>query len=225
MPARARLNSSSRRVLATLAAALAVGAGGGAGAALLLDGSTTTVAHVAQATATTESAALASTNELTVNQIYRRARSGVVDIIVSQGPSKAEGSGFVIDKRGDIVTNEHVVSGGGSIQVRFAHGRKASAKVVGTDASSDVAVIKVSAPSSELQPLAFGDSSKVQMGDGVVAIGSPFGLAGTVTTGIVSALDRSITAPTTTRSPARSRPTLRSTTATPVDRCWTRAAT
>src|SRR3954447_22648910 len=189
MSARARLHNSSRRTLALLSAVLAVGAGGGAGAALLVDGGNTTVTHVSEASATTESAAAASTNELTVNQIYRRARQGVVDITVSQGPSTAEGSGFVIDKRGDIVTNEHVVSGGGSIQVKFADGRKASARVVGTDASSDVAVIRASTSSSELQPLSFGDSSKVQVGDGVVAIGSPFGLAGTVTTGIVSALD------------------------------------
>jgi putative serine protease PepD len=160
-----------------------------------VDGGNTTVTHVSQATATTQSAAAASTSELTVNQIYRRARKGVVDITVTQGPSTAEGSGFVIDKRGDVVTNQHVVAGGGSIQVKFADGRRAAARVVGTDASSDVAVIRVSASSSQLAPLAFGDSSKVQVGDGVVAIGSPFGLAGTVTTGIVSALDRSITAP------------------------------
>jgi putative serine protease PepD len=101
----------------------------------------------------------------------------------------------VVDKRGDIVTNDHVVSGGDSIQVQFSDGRKASARVVGEDASSDIAVIRVSVPSSALRPLTFADSTKVQVGDGVVAIGSPFGLSGSVTTGVVSALGRSITAP------------------------------
>jgi putative serine protease PepD len=180
---------------ATLGAALVLGAGGGAGAAVALDGGTKTVERAATPTATTESAALRPNSQLTVNQIYQQAKGGVVDITVTQGSSKAEGSGFVVDKRGDIVTNQHVVAGGGSIQVKFSDGRKATARVVGEDASSDVAVINVSVPSSALQPLTFADSSKVQVGDGVVAIGSPFGLSGTVTTGIVSALGRSIAAP------------------------------
>jgi putative serine protease PepD len=184
------------RPITIVAASLLLGAGAGAGTALALnDGGTTTVERVTAASPATESAAVRSTNELTVNEIYRRARAGVVDIIVTRPGAKAEGSGFVVDKRGDILTNEHVVNGGGSIQVRFSNGRKASARVVGQDRSSDIAVIRLSVPASQLQPLTFGDSSKVQVGDGVVAIGSPFGLSGSVTTGIVSALDRSITAP------------------------------
>jgi putative serine protease PepD len=188
-------SSNLRRPFATLAAALVLGAGGGAGAALALNDSPKTAEQPAAATATTQSAALKASNELTVNQIYRRAQPGVVDITVTQSSSKAEGSGFVVDKSGDIVTNQHVVSGGGSIEVEFSDGRKAPARVVGEDTSSDIAVIRVSVPSSALQPLTFADSSKVQVGDGVVAIGSPFGLSGTVTTGVVSALGRTITAP------------------------------
>jgi putative serine protease PepD len=185
----------SSRTLATLAAALALGAGGGGAAALALDGGgTKTIERVTTAPAT-QSKSVGNGSALTVNEVYQRSKQGVVDITVTAGPSRSEGSGFVIDKRGDIVTNQHVVSSGGSIQVEFADGRKASARLVGQDASSDIAVIRVSVPSSELQPLTFGDSSKVQVGDGVVAIGSPFGLAGTVTTGVVSALDRSIKAP------------------------------
>ena len=185
-----------RRPITILAASFVLGAGGGAGAALALgDGGTKTVERVTAASPTTESAAVRSTNERTVNEIYRGARAGVVDITVTQPGAKAEGSGFVIDNRGDIVTNQHVVNGGGSIQVQFSNGRKASAHLVGQDRSSDIAVIRVSVPASQLQPLTFGDSSKMQVGDGVVAIGSPFGLSGSVTTGIVSALDRSITAP------------------------------
>ncbi|MCW3066713.1 MAG: hypothetical protein JWN32_3885, partial [Solirubrobacterales bacterium] len=143
---------------------------------------------------------------LTVDQIYTNAKQGVVDITVtsagtsnapfgSGAASQAEGSGFVIDKQGDIFTNDHVVSGASSIQVAFADGTKASARLVGTDPTTDVAVIRVNVPSAKLQPLAFGNSSGVQVGDGVVAIGSPFGLAGSLTTGVVSALNRSIQAP------------------------------
>jgi putative serine protease PepD len=185
-------SSSHRRTFATLAAALALGAGGGGAAALALDGGTKTVERVTAAPATQPANAGSA---LTVNEIAKRSRGSVVDIRVTGGPSRAEGSGFVIDKRGDIVTNQHVVSGGGSIQVEFANGRKVAGRLVGQDASSDIAVIRVSAPSSELQPLTLGDSSKVEVGDGVVAIGSPFGLPGTVTTGVVSALGRSIKAP------------------------------
>ena len=181
-----------RASVAALGAVLALGAGGGAGAATLIGGSpadtTTTV------TERTPSAAVAdvrTTGALTVNQIYRRARQSVVEIKTGDG----EGTGFVIDATGDIVTNEHVVSGSDTVEVLFADGRKATGRVVGTDASSDVAVVRVGVPASELRPLTFADSSQVAVGDAVVAIGSPYGLAGTVTTGIISALDRTITSP------------------------------
>src|SRR5207244_12031564 len=107
----------------------------------------------------------------------------------------AAGSGFVYDNQGDIVTDQHVVDGAQSLSVKFWNGKTYKAHVVGTDASTDLAVIKVDAPPSMLVPLALGDSSKVAVGDGVVAIGSPFGLAETVTSGIVSALHRQITSP------------------------------
>jgi putative serine protease PepD len=196
--------------------ALASGAGGAAVYGLAGGGSGTATAPVATATApptATPAAAVKTSGGLSVNQIYQRVDSGVVDIKVTQsggnsptdsfgGPgggsgqeSQAEGSGFVIDGDGHIATNQHVVDGASSITVTFADGKKASAKVVGTDPSTDVAVIKVDAPKSELHPLQFADSSGVQVGDGVVAIGSPFGLEGTVTTGIVSALNRTIQAP------------------------------
>src|SRR3954452_18656630 len=160
-------------------------------------------------------AAVKTSGGLSVNQIYRQANAGVVDIKVRQsssaGPdqfgggngngngsgqeSQAEGSGFVIDSDGHVATNQHVVDGATSITVTFADGKTASAKVVGTDPSTDVAVIKVDAPESELHPLTFADSNSVEVGDGAVAIGSPFGLEDTVTTGIVSALNRTIQAP------------------------------
>jgi putative serine protease PepD len=195
--------------------ALASGAGGAAVYGLADSGSSAAPAAVVTAAAPTArpAAAVKTSGGLSVNQIYQRTDPGVVDIKVTTGgntpsdnfggpggngsgqESQAEGSGFVIDGDGHIATNQHVVDGANSITVTFADGKKASAKVVGTDSSTDVAVIKVDAPKSELHPLQFADSNDVVVGDGVVAIGSPFGLEGTVTTGIVSALNRTIQAP------------------------------
>jgi len=147
----------------------------------------------------------------TVNQIYRSASPGVVDIIVtsqSQSPgfgffgggggsqtTEGEGAGVVYNTNGDILTDEHVVSGETSVRVNFQDGKSYPATVVGTDPSTDVAVIHVNAPASELHPIAFANSSDAQVGDPVVAIGSPFSLPETTTTGIVSQTGRSITAP------------------------------
>jgi putative serine protease PepD len=169
--------------------------------ATLSDGSTV----VKQVTVQPSEPIASSSAPLSVNQIYRRAYRGVVEITVTtsaaaspfggSGTAKAQGSGWVYNSNGDIITNEHVVDGANSISVRFWNGKTYSASVVGTDKSTDLAVIKVDAPSSELHPLSIGDSADLQVGDGVVAIGSPFGLEETVTSGIVSALHRAIEAP------------------------------
>jgi putative serine protease PepD len=145
---------------------------------------------------------------LTVNQIYRNASPGVVDIRVTEqgsgggigpfgggGSQQGEGAGVVYDTKGNILTDEHVVSGATSVKVQFQDGRTASAKVLGTDPSTDVAVIHVDVPASELHPIPLANSSDAQVGDPVVAIGSPFSLPETVTTGIVSQVGRSIQAP------------------------------
>jgi putative serine protease PepD len=151
--------------------------------------------------------ALSSGKGLTVNQIYRQAGPGVVDIVVQsqdQGSglfggggqqSTGEGAGAVYDTKGDILTDEHVVANASSVTVKFQDGRRATAKVLGTDPSTDVAVIKVNVPASELHPIPFANSSDAQVGDPVVAIGSPFSLPETTTAGIVSAVGRSIQAP------------------------------
>ena len=195
----------SRPFIASLLAAACLGAGGGAVAYATLSGGDTVVKQVTVKQA--ESVA-SSSAPLSVNQIYRKTNRGVVEITVTTsggdnspfgggggGTAQAQGSGWVYDSDGHIVTNDHVVDGAKSISVRFWNGKTYSASVVGTDQSTDLAVIKVDAPSSELHPLQVGDSSALQVGDGVVAIGSPFGLEGTVTSGIVSALHRAITAP------------------------------
>jgi putative serine protease PepD len=152
--------------------------------------------------------ASSSARGMTINQIYRASSPGVVDILVtSQGSSQSfnplggaqltqgEGAGVVYDSKGDILTDEHVVSGATKVVVTFQDGLKVPAKVLGTDPSTDVGVIRVSVPSSELHPIAFADSSATQVGDPVVAIGSPFSLPETTTAGIVSQVGRSITAP------------------------------
>jgi putative serine protease PepD len=137
---------------------------------------------------------------LTVNQIYKADAPGVVDILVSSTNSlgasqQGEGAGVVYDSHGDIVTDEHVVANATSVKVTFADGHTAPARVLGTDPSTDVAVIRVNVPSSELHPIHFADSNIAQVGDPVVAIGSPFSLPETVTAGIVSQTGRSIQAP------------------------------
>jgi putative serine protease PepD len=190
-------------VLMALVATLAIGAGGGAVAYSALRSPDTKT--VVRQVPVSNSEPAASTSALTVGQIYRRAYKGVVEITVTSSSAaspfggsqaqKAQGSGFVYDSKGNIVTNEHVVDGAQTVSVRFWNGSVYKAKVVGSDASTDLGVIKVDAPQSILHPVAVGDSSKVLVGDGVVAIGSPFGLEETVTSGIVSALHRQMQAP------------------------------
>jgi putative serine protease PepD len=187
------------RGAAVVVAAAAVGAGGGAGVyAALSPGSSTIVRQV-----TVAGAEPASSSTFSVNRIYERAKDSVVEITVrstqttpfGQQSGEAQGSGFVYDMQGHVITNEHVVAGAESVSVQFSNGKSYDATVVGSDASTDVAVLKVDAPASVLKPLALGNSSTVAVGDTVVAIGSPFGLEGTVTSGIVSALHRQITSP------------------------------
>lgn len=108
--------------------------------------------------------------------------------------SSGTGSGFVIDARGNILTNYHVVEGAEAVQVTLFDGSTHDARVVGTDASNDVAVVRVRAPADRLFPVAMGDSSKLLVGQKVLALGNPFGLERTLTSGIVSALDRSLRA-------------------------------
>ena len=191
------------RIVAGIAAAALAGGGVGAGAVALTThggGSSATTA-VSPATPATN---VASAN-LTVGQIAKSSTASVVEIDATSqststfpgqgGSSSAEGTGWVYDTKGDIVTNEHVVDGASSVSVKFADGSTYKATIVGTDTSTDLAVIHVNAPASKLAPLSLADSSTVAVGDGVVAIGNPFGLDGTVTSGIVSALDREISAP------------------------------
>ena len=128
----------------------------------------------------------------TLMSLYQNVSPGIVSIQVMTAQGGSLGSGFVFDDQGHVVTNFHVVEGQEKIEVDFTSGYKAYGKLVGTDLDSDLAVIKVDAPASELHPLNLGDSSLLKVGQSVVAIGNPFGLNGTMTLGIVSALGRTL---------------------------------
>jgi len=171
-------------------------------------GNTTTETIVEQGSSGADASATSS-GELTPRTIYQRDAPGVVfitatviqhtqsvfDPFPSTTRGTATGSGFVINRDGVILTNAHVISGAVRISVAFADNQTVTAKVIGKDPDDDLALLKVNPDGLTLVPLALGDSSTVQVGDPTVAIGNPFGLARTLTTGVVSALQRSIQAP------------------------------
>ncbi|MEM4281344.1 MAG: trypsin-like peptidase domain-containing protein [Candidatus Caldarchaeum sp.] len=142
---------------------------------------TVTVVHE---TATVFSVVTARASNYTA--IYEMVKDSVVMIRVSSQAGSAIGSGFAYDTEGHIVTNNHVVGGGTVFRVVFSDGSMFTAKVVGTDVDSDLAVLKIDNPPQGLKPLKLGDSSALKIGEEVIAIGNPFGLEGTLTTGVVS---------------------------------------
>ena len=180
-------------------------------------GASTTVREVLPASAPQSSPEEASfahaSRQLTIHQIYTRAAPGVVQVTatskVTTQPDpfldpfgvpqtttqQALGSGFVIDKAGHIVTNFHVVQGASKVEVSFSNNERLPATIVGRDPSTDVAVLEVKAHSRAFTPLALGNSDLVEVGDSVVAIGNPLGEDRSITSGIVSALQRQIVAP------------------------------
>jgi len=211
-----RHNRPLPRAAELLAVAVA-GAGLALGAAALFGGfggSTTTVREIQSVVPASSSVSFAHGKALSIYEVFKRSAPGVVQVTstqVVQAPAdpffgnpfgqpqterrQALGSGFVIDKAGHIVTNYHVVQGARQVEVSFSNNESVKAQVVGTDPSSDLAVLQVKVNSRALTPLSLGDSDGVRVGDSVVAIGNPFGLDRTVTAGIVSALQRQITSP------------------------------
>ena len=188
--------------------------GGGVTAGCLLGagvadpGGTRTVVQPAPLSAAATASVTSAVTALSVRDIYRRAAPGVVFIrarTVDQEPSPFDlggadstlstGSGFVIDEEGHVLTNAHVVSAATDVQVTFSDQRTVPARVVGKDEDTDLALLAVEPAGLDLRPLALGDSAGVQVGDPTVAIGNPFGLDRTLTTGVVSAKQRRITAP------------------------------
>jgi S1-C subfamily serine protease len=207
-----------RGVPLVCAGAIGAGLAVGIGSAVGFGGTTTTIvrevqpasANASQQASVQPGSSALPEGQLTTQEIYKRAAPGVVEIIStstvqSVNPfdpfnpqSQVEqglGSGFVIDKEGHIVTNYHVVQGAQQVRVIFTGTDSVPARVVGVDPSTDIAVLKVDVSSRALTPLTLGNSDQVQVGDRAIAIGNPFGLERTVTEGIVSALQREITAP------------------------------
>jgi S1-C subfamily serine protease len=202
---------TARALAIPLAAAVL---GGGVTAGILLEsgavgrGKTTTIVQQAPLT----SAAPASESRasgLTARDIYKQAAPGVVyvrarsmqatqspfEVFPRQQENVSTGSGFVLDEKGHVLTNAHVVASSTDVRVSFSDHRTVAARVIGKDSDTDLAVLAVSTKGPRLHPLELGDSTSVRVGDPTVAIGNPFGLERTLTTGVVSALQRRITAP------------------------------
>jgi len=197
------LRNPRTRLAAALTSTALLSAGGTAAVFTAFDSDAATAVRQVTVGGDVQSAADSST---TVAAVYKSSYKAIVEITVSGGSDaspfgggggtqQAQGSGFVYDEQGHVITNQHVVDGADSVEVTFWNGKTYDATVVGSDPSTDVAVLDVDAPASALEPLELGDSSQLEVGDGVIAIGSPFGLEQTVTTGIVSALHRQITSP------------------------------
>ncbi|MDQ2983694.1 MAG: trypsin-like peptidase domain-containing protein [Actinomycetota bacterium] len=205
-----------------LAPAAALAGAGLLGAGLALAGAaglgvfegTTTVREIAAAPSSGVPAAFQADRTgkpLTIREIFHRTSPGVVQVtsttVVTTQPDpfgfgypqrqaqEALGSGFVIDTAGHVVTNYHVVANARSIEVSFSNSENMKARLVGSDPSTDIAVLKVPLRSRALRPLPLGDSDKVQVGDAVLAIGNPLGYDRSATAGIVSGVQRAITAP------------------------------
>ena len=210
---------SNRRQLLPLAALLGAGLVGGAlalagASAFGVGAKTTTVRQLESGFGGSSPASFQTAKPgkaLTINEIFRQNAPGVVQVTSTQIVSvpsdpfnfgfpqmqeeRALGSGFVIDKAGRIVTNYHVVAGARKVEVSFSNSDNMKAKIVGSDPSTDLAVLQVDARSRALTPLTLGNSDRVRVGDAVVAIGNPLGYDRSVTAGIVSAVQRAITAP------------------------------
>ncbi|MFF3890923.1 S1C family serine protease [Streptomyces sp. NPDC001914] len=149
------------------------------------------------ATSSTTSANVVPTSQRgTVSGVAKAVSPSIVEIGATSNAGSSTGSGVIITTGGEIITNNHVISGASEIKVQLNDGKSYTATVVGTDSKKDLALIKLENPPSGLKPATLGNSDGVQVGDQVVAIGSPEGLTGTVTSGIVSALDRDVTVST-----------------------------
>jgi S1-C subfamily serine protease len=198
-----------RRPLVSLCLAAVLGGGVSAGVLIASGAVRATTTTVIRPAALANPAAHGRESGLTVREIYRRAAPGVVfvramavspasspfDVFPDAQENVSTGSGLVLDTAGHILTNEHVVAHATDVRVSFGDGRATPAQVIGRDPDTDLAILKVPAD-ERLRPLELGDSSVVQVGDPTVAIGNPFGLDRTLTTGVVSALQRRIEAPT-----------------------------
>jgi S1-C subfamily serine protease len=203
------MNMNPKVVPLALLCALLGGVVGAVSVAELGIGGESKTTTVVQQAPLSSSRTVSDGDALTPAEIYRRDAPGVVfirsqivertespfDFFPQERRGESTGSGFVIDKQGHILTNAHVIQGAVKVNVQFADKKVVDAKVLGKDTSSDLAVLKVDSDGLDLKPLALGSSKDVKVGDPTVAIGNPFGLDRTLTTGVVSAIQRRIEAP------------------------------
>jgi putative serine protease PepD len=180
----------AKRSVGLLAAVAIIAAAIGGGTASLVE-------HYVGNDSSTVSSGVSGTNASnstngTVSGVAKAVMPSIVEINATSGSGQSTGAGVIITANGEIITNNHVIAGSTSIKVKLSNGKTYTAKVVGTDPDKDLALIKLDGASG-LKPASLGDSSKIAVGDQVVAIGSPEGLTGTVTSGIISALDRDVT--------------------------------
>ncbi|HET6353838.1 S1C family serine protease [Streptomyces sp.] len=185
-PPRAKAKRPVALIAAVAIAAAVIGGGASALVQQLTDSNTGSSGSAVPGTT------VAQSNKGTVASVAQAVSPSIVEINATSGAGQSTGSGVIITADGEIITNNHVIAGADSVKVRLSTGKTYTAKVVGTDPGKDLAMIKLEGASG-LKAAALGDSSKVAVGDEVVAIGSPEGLTGTVTSGIVSALNRDVT--------------------------------
>ncbi|MFC8284592.1 S1C family serine protease [Streptomyces cyaneofuscatus] len=182
----------AKRPVALLAAVALAAAVVGGGTATLVGQLNNGSAQATGSTGTVQGTTVSQSSKGTVSGVAEAVSPAIVEIGAASSAGKSTGSGVVITEDGEIVTNNHVISGAQQIEVTLSTGKTYTADVVGTDPDKDLALIKLRGASG-LKTAALGDSSQVKVGDQVVAIGSPEGLTGTVTSGIISALDRDVT--------------------------------
>ncbi|MFE1288799.1 S1C family serine protease [Streptomyces sp. NPDC058751] len=190
-PAARRRAKGPFALLAAVAIVAATIGGGTAYAFQELTGDDT-----AAVSSTTSTNVVPTSQRGTVSGVAKAVSPSIVEIGATSNAGSSTGSGVIITTGGEIITNNHVISGASQIKVQLNDGKSYAASVVGTDSKKDLALIKLDDAPSGLKPATLGDSDGVQVGDQVVAIGSPEGLTGTVTSGIVSALDRDVTVST-----------------------------
>ncbi|MFF7816357.1 S1C family serine protease [Streptomyces roseolus] len=182
----------ARRGVGLMAAVAIAAAAVGGGTATLVQQLTAHDAPVTASSSVVSGTNVSASGTGTVAGVAAAVSPSIVEISANSASGSSTGSGVIITADGEIVTNNHVISGASELTVRTSDGRTYGAEVVGTDPDKDLALIKLKGASG-LKAAALGDSSRVKVGDEVVAIGSPEGLTGTVTSGIVSALDRDVT--------------------------------
>ena len=186
---------TARTLLVSVAAAGLLGGAGGAAIDHSLADDSATAAPRTVTSAPASAIAKGTATALSAGEIYDRSKDAVAFITSRSSQGTATGTGFAITKDGYLVTNAHVIEGASTVTVKVGDGASHTAKVVGVDESTDIALLKIDTGGAALKTVALGDSSAVSVGDPVFAIGNPYGLDRTLTTGVVSALQRSIDAP------------------------------